>query len=74
MGYGNTESFTSRNLPDKALPDGLYLLKGLVPEADPPGVFIPVVKLGETFYSVKLDEALTVEGFSPGSRLLGPLQ
>jgi hypothetical protein len=74
MGYGNTETFSTRNIPSSDLPNGLYLLKGETKEQDAPGVMIPVAKLGDKFYSMKIDRELTLDGFTPGSRLLGPMQ
>lgn len=74
MGFGNTESFTTRQVPSLDLPNGLYLMKGITPALDAPGVLIPIVKLDQKFYSLKIDAELSLDGFTPGVRLLGPMQ
>lgn len=74
MGYGNTETFSTRHAPSNSLPNGLYLLKGLTPANDPDGVYIPMVSLDGKIYSLKIDQEMSVDGFGPGSRLLGPMQ
>lgn len=74
MSYELTPHTICRREPKLTTENGVYLLKGRTPEEDPKGLMMIVVCINKKFYSIQIDQELEVEGFTPNSRLYGPLK